>query len=205
MRNQGYPWNHKRVYRVYCAMGLNLPRRTKRRIPKRPKQPLRVCQEPDVMWSMDFMHDRLYGGRAFRTLNILDEGVREALAIEVDTSLPAERVVRVLEQLAEWRALPEQIRVDNGPELISECLMNWCAARDIELAYIQPGSPRRTRSSNALTEPTVTRCSTRTSSNRSTMSESCRGDGKSSTTKNDHTMLSGACPREHFERDKNSG
>ena len=90
---------------------------------------------------MDFMHDRLYGGRAFRTLNILDEGVREALAIEVDTSLPAERVVRVLEQLAEWRALPEQIRVDNGPELISECLMNWCAARDIELAYIQPGKP----------------------------------------------------------------
>jgi len=148
MRNRGDPWNHKRVHRVYCSMALNLPRRTKRRIPKREKRPLEVCAEADVMWSLDFMHDRLYGGKAFRTLNVLDEGVREALAIEVDTSLPAERVVRVLEQLTEWRDLPEQIRVDNGPEFISECLTNWCAARDIELAHIQPGKPTQ----NAFSE-----------------------------------------------------
>lgn len=141
IRNRGDELNHKRVHRVYCAMGLNLPRKTKRRIPKRPRVPLEVCGEPDVMWSMDFMHDRLYNGRAFRTLNIMDEGVREALAIEVDTSLPAERVVRALEQLAEWRTLPRQIRVDNGPEMISERLTEWCEARNIELAYIQPGKP----------------------------------------------------------------
>lgn len=95
----------------------------------------------DDMWSMDFMHDRLYGGKAFRTLNILDEGVREVLAIEVDTSLPAERVVRVLSQLEQQRKLPRQIRVDNGPELLADRLVSWCQQKGIELAYIQPGKP----------------------------------------------------------------
>lgn len=59
------------------------------------------------------MSDTLYGGRRFRTLNILDEGVREGLAIEVDTSLPAERVIRVLEQVVAWRGQPQAIRLDN--------------------------------------------------------------------------------------------
>ena len=68
---------------------------------------------------MDFMHDTLYHGKRFRSLNVFDEGVREALAIEVDSSLPAERVIRVLEQIKDSRALPEQIRIDNGPKLIS--------------------------------------------------------------------------------------
>ena len=69
--------------------------------------------------------------------------MREALAIEIDTSLPAQRVVRVLEQLAEWRGLPDQIRVDNGPELIAEVLVNWCEARSVTLAHIQPGKPNQ--------------------------------------------------------------
>ena len=90
---------------------------------------------------MDFMSDSLYHGKRFRTLNIIDEGVREALAIEVDTSLPTARVIRVLEQLAESRPLPRQIRVDNGPEFISAKLTAWCEARNINLHYIQPGKP----------------------------------------------------------------
>ena len=87
-------------------MKLNLPGRTKKRIPARKAQPLEVIALPNKMWSMDFMSDSLYRGRCFRTLNIIDEGVREALAIEVDSSLPAARVVRVLEQLKERRGLP---------------------------------------------------------------------------------------------------
>ena len=79
------------------------------------------------------MHDTLYHGKRFRTLNVIDEGVREALAIEVDTSLPAERVIRVLEQLKESRPLPRQIRVDNGPELISAKLIAWCDNHQIRL------------------------------------------------------------------------
>lgn len=141
MRLQGYPWNHKRVYRVYCEMKLNLPRRAKKRLPKRVKQPIAVKRTPDIMWSLDFMHDTLANGRRFRTLNIMDEGVRECLSIEVDTSLPAERVVRALEQLKSWRGLPQQIRVDNGPELMATSLVNWCQRNSVKLAYIQPGKP----------------------------------------------------------------
>lgn len=89
MRNKGSPRNHKRVHRVYCNMNLHLPRRTKRRLPERPHLPLEVANKPNDSWSMDFMHDRLYVGKQFRTLNVLDEGVREVLAIEIDTSLPA--------------------------------------------------------------------------------------------------------------------
>ena len=114
MRFKGYPFNHKRVYRVYCQMGLNLKRRTKRVLPKRIAQPLEVLAQVNHQWALDFMHDTLYCGKRFRTLNIVDEGTRECLAIEVDTSLPADRVVRTLEQLKAERGLPNQIRVDNG-------------------------------------------------------------------------------------------
>ena len=122
-------------------MRLNLPRRAKRRLPNRVKQPLDVILEPNRAWSLDFMHDRLWSGKQFRTLNIIDEGVREILAIEVDTSLPAERVIRVLEQLKESRPLPAQIRVDNGPELISSKLNAWCETNGVHLHHIQPGRP----------------------------------------------------------------
>lgn len=141
LRLKGHPWNHKRVWRVYCQMGLNLPRRTRKRIPKRQAQPLEVSAQPNQMWSMDFMHDTLTCGKRFRVLNIIDEGVREALRIEVDTSLPAARVVRVLEQLKQERPLPKQIRADNGPELISTTLINWCEHNGVALHHIQPGKP----------------------------------------------------------------
>lgn len=94
-------------------MRLNLPRRTKKRLPLRPPQPLTVVPAPKAVWAVDFMSDTLDGGRRFRTLNVLDEGVREGLAIESDTSLPAERVIRVLEQVVAWRGPPEALRLDN--------------------------------------------------------------------------------------------
>ncbi len=93
MRLQGYPWNHKRVHRIYKAMGLNLPRRRKRRLPERPRQALVVPDAVNLTWSLDFMSDALYGGRRFRTLNILDDAAREILNIVIDTSIPSGRVV----------------------------------------------------------------------------------------------------------------
>ena len=141
LRLDGHGWNHKRLWRVYCQLRLNLPRRTKKRLPVRFRQPLVAIPKSNAVWAVDFMSDTLYGGRRFRTLNVLDEGVREGLAIEVDTSLPAERVVRVLEQVVSWRGRPQAIRLDNGPELIAERVMTWCAERGIELRYIQPGKP----------------------------------------------------------------
>jgi putative transposase len=141
LRLDGHPWNHKRLWRVYCCLRLNLPRRAKKRLPSRLRQPLTVLPQPNAVWAVDFMSDTLYGGRRFRTLNILDEGVREGLAIEIDTSLPAERVVRVLNQIVAWRGQPQAIRLDNGPELMADRFITWCAEHGIELRYIQPGKP----------------------------------------------------------------
>jgi len=140
---QGHDWNHKRVWRVYCLMKLNLPRRKKRRLPEREPQRLTVQARVNESWSLDFMHDALYSGKRFRTLNVLDEGVRESLGIEVDTSLPALRVVRLLEQIKDWRGTPKSLRVDNGPELISVTLQQWCEENEVKLMHIQPGKPNQ--------------------------------------------------------------
>jgi len=109
----GHPWNHKRIYRVYCALGLNQPRRAKRRLPDRERVPLLVPERPNQVWSADFMSDSLYYGPRFRTFNVIDDFNREGLAIEIDTSLRAERLIRVFEQLKSERGLPDMLRVDN--------------------------------------------------------------------------------------------
>jgi putative transposase len=137
----GHAWNHKRVHRVYCALRLNLPRRTRRRVPPRFRHVLMAPTRLNAIWALDFMHDALCGGRRFRTLNVIDEGNREGLAIEVGGSIPAARVVRVLDQLIALYGRPDAIRIDNGPELTSQTLTEWAAARGITLLYIQPGKP----------------------------------------------------------------
>ena len=151
MRNHGYEWNHKRVWRITTKgspfrdkeMGLNLPRRTKKRIPKMPRVPLIAPTQSNTMWALDFMYDTLHYGRPFRTLNVIDESNREILAIEIDISLPAARVVRTLEQLEEIHGLPQAIRLDNGSELRSAIFMGWCESKGIELKFIQPGKPQQ--------------------------------------------------------------
>ena len=94
LRIEGHQINHKRLHRVYCAMNLNLPRRTKRRLPTRIRQPLAAPTALNQIWALDFMADTLYGGRVFRTFNVIDEGNREVLGIEVATSIPSLRVIR---------------------------------------------------------------------------------------------------------------
>jgi putative transposase len=141
LRNQGHVWNHKRIRRVYRALVLHLKRKPKKRLPARAPQTLVVPVQANQTCSLDFMSDALSNGRTFRTLNVIDDFNREALWIEVDTSLPAERVVRVLEQLLDWRGKPTRIRMDNGPELISKRLEHWAKERHIELLHIQPGKP----------------------------------------------------------------
>jgi len=141
LRRKGHYCNHKRLYRIYTMLKLNIRRRPKRRIPERVKEPLAVPSGINKSWSMDFMSDSLVDGRRFRLLNIIDDFNRESLAIEVDSSLPALRVIRVLERLLDQRQKPESIRVDNGPEFISEKLKVWCEERQIRLMFIQPGKP----------------------------------------------------------------
>jgi transposase InsO family protein len=89
LRLDGQPWNHKRVHRVYCALRLNLPLRTRRRVPRRIRAPLIAAAALNTTWALDFMVDTLYDGRRFRTLNIIDESNREGLAIEIGTTVPA--------------------------------------------------------------------------------------------------------------------
>lgn len=141
LRKQGYCWNHKRVRRVYTEMALNMRKKPKKRLPARQPQPLKQPAIPNQCWSMDFMSDSLVSGRAFRTLNVIDDFNREALWIEVDTSLPAQRVIRVLDMLVEWRGYPDHIRCDNGPEFIAKKIGLWAAQNGVVLDFIQPGKP----------------------------------------------------------------
>lgn len=141
LRRAGQAWNHKRVHRVYCQLKLNLRRKGKKRLPSRSPVKLAVSAAVNACWSIDFMSDILMNGQRFRTFNVLDDFNREALGIEVDTSLTAARTVRVLERIADWRGYPEKLRMDNGPELVSVAMADWAERHGVELEFIQPGKP----------------------------------------------------------------
>lgn len=141
LRRCGRRWNHKRVHRVYCSMKLNKRRKHKRRLPARNPAPLSVPETANQCWSADFMSDALWGGRRFRTFNVVDDFNREALKIEIDLSLPSQRVVRVLDRIAEWRGLPRRLRFDNGPEFTAVAVADWAERRGVELEFIKPGKP----------------------------------------------------------------
>ncbi len=144
LRNvKGFGWNHKRVYRIYRELELNLRIKPRKRLVREKPQPLAVPEAINQMWSMDFMHDQLSDGRNFRLFNVLDDFNREGLGIEVDLSLPAARVIRSLDRIIEWRGKPAAIRCDNGPEYISSALQQWAEHHGIRLDYIQPGNPQQ--------------------------------------------------------------
>lgn len=144
LRNvKGFLWNHKRVYRIYCELALNLRIRPRRRLHRNKPEPLKEPTRADQVWSLDFMHDQLSDGRNYRLLNIIDDFRREGIAIEAGFSLPALRVIRVLEQLLEWRDTPVAIRCDNGPEFISHEFTAWAKRKGIRIDYIQPGNPQQ--------------------------------------------------------------
>jgi putative transposase len=132
------------VHRVYCALRLNVPRRAKRRVPTRLRQPLVAPTTVNGVWALDFMHDALYGGRPFRTFNVLDEANREVLAIEVGVSIPAARVIRVLEQLVELYGRPAAFRLDNGPELTAQAFTGG-GPRRVRLRLVQRGASDQRR------------------------------------------------------------
>jgi putative transposase len=138
-----FGWNHKRVYRIYRALELNLRIKPRKRLVREKPEPLAVPQTMNQVWSMDFMHDQLADGRNFRLFNVIDDYNREALGIEIDFSLPSDRVIRALKQIISWRGKPQVIRCDNGPENISGAIQNWAKAWGIHFEYIQPGKPQQ--------------------------------------------------------------
>jgi putative transposase len=122
-------------------MGLNFRLKPKKRLPPRDPQTLAQPDAPNECWSLDFMSDSLDYGRSFRVLNIIDDFNREAIWSEIDFSIPSERVVRVLEELAKHRGYPRRLRSDNGPEFIAQALETWAEANDVLLDFIEPGKP----------------------------------------------------------------
>jgi putative transposase len=143
LKRQGHDWNHKRIYRIYTAMGLNLRRKAKKRLPKREHASLYVPPRPNVVWSADFVSDSLICGKRFRLFNVIDDFNRECVHIEVDTSITSRRLVKVFEQLEVSHGLPEILRTDNGPEFLGEIFVDWLREKGVILQYIQPGKPNQ--------------------------------------------------------------
>jgi putative transposase len=142
LEREGWKVNIKRVYRIYVEEKLVVRRRRRRRrICAQARVLLSPPSRPNETWTMDFLHDALAGGRKFRTLSIEDAYTREMPVIEVDTSLPALRVVRVLEKLRLERGLPERIVIDHGTEFTSKALDQWAYQNKVTLHFITPGRP----------------------------------------------------------------
>ena len=141
LRREGYLVNLKRVYRLYREERLMVrPHRRRKRVAT-PRVPLPVLTRANKRWGMDFIHDQCVDGPRFRCLTMVDEFTRECPCIEVDTSLPAARVIGVLNQLAASRGLPESLIVDHGPEFISRALDIWAYQHGVALLFIRPGKP----------------------------------------------------------------
>ncbi len=141
MRQKKYSFNHKRVYRVYYRSGLNL--KVKKKLPERIKIPLIAVAKINESWAIAFIHDSLLLCKLLIISGIIGSGARRCLAIESDTSLPAEWIIRILSRLKEERGLPEYIRVDNGPEFISDKQVHFCTENGATLNYIQPGKSQQ--------------------------------------------------------------
>jgi putative transposase len=141
LRNAGFAWNKKRVYRVYCELKLNRRRRPKKRLPSREKLPLLQPEQQNICWSLDYMSDALMNARRFRTANVIDDFNRQGLGIRAGFSLPAERVTEFLDEIAVVRGYPKCLRVDNGPENISAVMQNWAKINGVTIQHIQPGKP----------------------------------------------------------------
>lgn len=124
-------------------MKVNLQRKAKKRTITRERQPLGVSEELNCVWALDFLRDTMYDGRPFRTLNVIDEGNREALRIECGTSIPSGRLITVMEQLLEVYGKPQAIRLKNGPEMTSKGFTEWAEHHGIQLLLIQPGKPNQ--------------------------------------------------------------
>jgi len=141
LRREGYVLNHKKTERIYREERLSLRKKVRRKLPDRARVPMERAGRANEVWSMAFVSDSLAGGRKFRVLLIIDDFTRSCPGMAVSSSLPAKRVTRFLDEIAYISGYPERIRVDNGPEFISQDFNSWARKRGIEIQYIRPGKP----------------------------------------------------------------
>ena len=150
LQRDGVFVNHKKLYRIYKADGLAVPRRRKRHVRHERGASLAPVTGANQRWSIDFLSDSLISGRKIRALSIIDDCTREALALEIDFSLPAARVIRELDAIARQRGYPQILRSDNGPEFVSHALLKWAAERNVRLHFIDPGKPTQNATIESL-------------------------------------------------------
>ena len=141
LRRQGLRVNHKRIYRICRQEGLLVPRRRRKRLMRQALQGSQAATHRNHRWAMDFLQDGLANGRVLRLLTVEDTYTREGLAITVDTSIPGLRVRRELDRLMAVHGKPEELRVDNGPEMIGRAVTSWCEEHHVLLRPIEPGKP----------------------------------------------------------------
>jgi putative transposase len=142
LRREGVLVNHKRVYRLYREEGLSLRRRKRKRLTSEGRGPGDAATRVNQVWSLDFVSDATAPGRRLKLLTLVDTFTRESLAVEVDTSIGGERMARVLDRvIGERGAQPEEIVMDNGPEMTSRALDQWAYERGVKLRFIAPGKP----------------------------------------------------------------
>lgn len=141
IRQKGHAFNHKRIYRIYRDLQLNLKIKPKKRLAPRTAIKLLQPSKMNECWSLDFMSDALMSGKRIRTANVIDDCNRGAVGILASFSLTSRRITRWLDQLALKQSYPKRIRVDNGPENISHHFQKWAEKHGIFIQYIQPGKP----------------------------------------------------------------
>ena len=142
LRREGWPVNHKRIYRLYSEEGLSIRTRSLRR--RRACRYRSARAEPGTMndvWAMDFVSDKLFDDQPFRILTIVDCHTREALATSARVNFRAYQVVEELERIIRLRGKPRSIRVDNGPEFAGRLLDQWAYLNKVELDFSRPGRP----------------------------------------------------------------
>jgi putative transposase len=140
-RRRGVIMNLKKVYRLYREEGLKVRRRGGRKRAIGTRAPLEKAARPNAIWVLDFVSDSLETGRKFRVFNVEDQFTRRGLGVEVDTSLPGRRIVRVLDRLVAIWGKPVMIVSDNGTELTCNAMLRWTTESGIAWHYIAPGKP----------------------------------------------------------------
>jgi putative transposase len=141
LRRQGYPMSRQRVYRLWKLAGLQLPRRRpRRRVAARRPRPL-PARMPNQVWAYDFVFDACANGQQLKSLTIIDEFTRECLAIDVAGSIRSAGVIEVLARLISVRGAPTYLRSDNGPEFVSQAILEWLHKERITTALSNPGKP----------------------------------------------------------------
>lgn len=141
LKREGCERNRKLVQRLYREEGLSVRRRKRRKMAAVARSPMTIPLRANERWSVDFVRDTLADGRPFRGFTVVDDFTRECPAIEVDHSLPGERVARTLDRLSGERGLPKAIVCDNGPEFQGQALDFWAHRHGVALSFIQPGKP----------------------------------------------------------------